>query len=64
MAGAFFIEYIFGWKGLGSVTVNAVFTLDFPVVMGGTMFVGVLFVVISILVDILYAVIDPRIRLS
>lgn len=64
MAGAFFIEYIFGWKGLGSVTVNAVFTLDFPVVMGGTMFVGLLFVFISIIVDILYAIIDPRIRLS
>ncbi len=64
MAGAFFIEYIFGWKGLGSVTVNAVFTLDFPVVMGGTMFVGLLFVVISILVDVLYAIIDPRIRLN
>lgn len=64
MAGAFFIEYIFGWKGLGSVTVNAVFTLDVPVVMGGTMFVGLLFVFISIIVDILYAIIDPRIRLS
>jgi len=64
MAGAFFIEYIFDWKGLGSVTINAVFALDFPVVMGATIFIAILFVFIVILVDILYAVLDPRVKLS
>ena len=40
MAGAFFIEYIFNWKGLGTVTLRAVENLDFPVVMGATLFVA------------------------
>lgn len=64
MAGAFFVEYIFGWKGLGSVTIAAVYQLDFPVVMGSTLFVGVIFIIINIFVDILYAAVDPRVRLQ
>ncbi|MBC6991218.1 MULTISPECIES: ABC transporter permease [Hymenobacter] len=64
MAGAFFIEYIFNWKGLGTVTLRAVETLDFPVVMGATIFIAFLFVVINIAVDVLYAVLDPRVKLS
>lgn len=63
MAGAFFIEYIFNWKGLGSVTLHAVENLDFPVVMGATLTVAFLFVLINILVDLLYALVDPRIKL-
>ena len=63
MAGAFFIEYIFNWKGLGSVTLHAVENLDFPVVMGATLTVAFLFVLINILVDMLYALIDPRVKL-
>jgi peptide/nickel transport system permease protein len=64
MAGAFFIEYIFNWKGLGTVTLRAVENLDFPVVMGATLFVAALFVVINIAVDVLYAVLDPRVKLG
>jgi len=64
MAGAFFVEYIFDWKGIGFVTIKAVESLDFPVVMGSTLFIAVVFVVVNIVVDILYAVIDPRVRLS
>ena len=64
MAGAFFVEYIFDWKGLGFVTIKAVQSLDFPVVMGSTLIVALIFIVINIFVDILYAVIDPRIRLT
>jgi peptide/nickel transport system permease protein len=64
MAGAFFVEYIFDWKGLGFVTIKAVQSLDFPVVMGSTLVVAVFFIVINIFVDILYAAIDPRIRLT
>ncbi len=63
MAGAFFIEYIFNWKGIGRVTIHAVENLDFPVVMGATLFVAFLFVLINILVDVLYALIDPRVKL-
>lgn len=64
MAGAFFVEYIFDWKGLGYITIKAVQSLDFPVVMGVTLLVATVFVVINIFVDLLYAAIDPRIRLS
>ena len=64
MAGAFFVEYIFDWKGLGFVTINAVQSLDFPVVMGATLFIAFIFVLINIFVDILYAAIDPRVRLK
>lgn len=64
MAGAFFVEYIFDWKGLGYVTISAVQSLDFPVVMGATLLIAVIFVFVNIFVDILYAAIDPRVRLG
>ncbi|SET92011.1 ABC transporter permease [Hymenobacter actinosclerus] len=64
MAGAFFIEYIFNWKGLGTVTLRAVENLDFPVVMGATVFIAALFVLVNIVVDILYALLDPRVKLG
>ncbi|NLR90179.1 MULTISPECIES: ABC transporter permease [Flammeovirga] len=64
LAGAFFIEYIFKWKGLGFKTIQAVEYLDLPVVMGSTIFIAFGFVVVNIFVDILYAVLDPKIRLT
>ncbi|MDO7875233.1 ABC transporter permease [Hymenobacter sp. ASUV-10] len=64
MAGAFFIEYIFNWKGLGTVTLRAVENLDFPLVMGATIFVAALFVLINIVVDLLYAALDPRVKVQ
>ena len=63
LAGAFFIEKIFYWKGLGRTTIDAIESKDFPVVMGATLFVATIFVLVNILVDILYSVIDPRVRL-
>jgi ABC-type dipeptide/oligopeptide/nickel transport system permease component len=62
MTGAFFVEYIFDWKGLGFVTIRAVQNLDFPVVMGATLVIAIIFVIINIIADILYAAIDPRVR--
>lgn len=62
LAGAFFIEYIFGWKGIGKVTVNALEKLDYPVVMGAVLLSAVIFITINILADVLYRVIDPRIK--
>ena len=64
MAGAFFVEYIFAWKGLGAATIKAVYDKDFPVVMGSTIFVATVFIVINIFVDLLYAMVDPRVRLK
>jgi peptide/nickel transport system permease protein len=64
MAGAFFIERVFNWKGLGNATLEAVEQKDFPVVMGSTIFVAMVFIFITIFVDILYAAVDPRVRLK
>ena len=64
LAGAVFIEYIFGWKGIGLQLFNALEKYDLPVAMGVTLFLSVVFVVVNIIVDILYAVLDPRVRLS
>lgn len=63
MAGAVFVEYVFDWKGVGVAIVDALNKYDFPVVMGAVMFISVILVLINILVDILYAYLDPRIRL-
>ena len=62
MAGVIFVEYIYGWKGLGFVIVNALNNYDFPLVLGSVVFISVIFVIINILVDITYAIIDPRVR--
>lgn len=64
LAGAFFVEYIFSWKGLGLTTINAVFKLDLPVIMGSTLFIASIFVIITIFVDLLYGIIDPRVKLQ
>lgn len=64
LAGSFFVEYIFGYNGLGRTTVAALEMSDFPVVMGSILFIALVFVVINILVDVLYAYIDPRIKLA
>ncbi len=64
LAGAFFIEYIFGWKGIGKVTVDALEKLDFPVVMGSVLITATFFILINILADVLYGIIDPRVRIS
>ncbi len=63
LAGSFFVEYIFGYNGLGKATVVALELSDFPVVMGSILFVAFIFVIINILVDIVYAFIDPRVKL-
>jgi peptide/nickel transport system permease protein len=64
LAGAFFVEYIFGWKGIGKVTVDALEKLDFPVVMGSVLISATFFILINIIADILYGVIDPRVRIQ
>ena len=64
LAGAFFVEYIFGWKGIGKITVDALEKLDFPVVMGSVLVTATFFIVVNLLADILYGVIDPRVRVG
>ncbi|HVU96176.1 MAG TPA: ABC transporter permease [Puia sp.] len=64
LAGAFFVETIFGWKGIGKVTVDALEKLDFPVVMGSVLITSCFFIGVSVLSDLLYGVVDPRVRMS
>ncbi len=61
LAGAFFVEVIFDYKGLGFETVEALKKFDFPVLMGAILFAATIFVLINILVDVLYGVLDPRV---
>ncbi|MFZ4058991.1 MAG: ABC transporter permease [Ferruginibacter sp.] len=62
LAGAFFVEYIFGWNGVGKITVNALEKLDYPVVMGAVLLSASIFIVMNYLADALYAYFDPRIQ--
>lgn len=64
LAGAFFVEYIFGWKGIGKITVDALEKLDFPIVMGSVLITATFFIVINLLADVLYGIVDPRVRLE
>ena len=62
LAGAVFVEYVFGWKGMGLEVFNALEREDFPVVMGAVLVFATIFVVMNVVVDLLYAVLDPRVR--
>ncbi len=64
LAGAVFVEYIFDWKGVGVVIVDGLEKYDFPVVMGALLVICVLLVFVNIIVDILYGVLDPRVRIA
>lgn len=64
LAGAVFVEYVFDWKGMGVVIVDGLEKYDFPVVMGTILFVCLLLVLINILTDILYGILDPRVRVT
>lgn len=64
LAGAVFVEYIFAWNGLGKEIVEALNSLDLPVVMGSVLTISSLFVIINILVDLIYGWLDPRIRIQ
>jgi peptide/nickel transport system permease protein len=62
LAGAFFVEYIFGWNGIGKMTVDALEKLDFPVVMGSVLMTATCFIVVNLLADLLYGIVDPRVK--
>ena len=64
LSGAILTETVFQWPGVGSWLKDAIFNRDYPVLQGGIMFLAVVFVIVNLLVDISYAIIHPRIRLS
>jgi len=64
LSGAIIIETVFAWPGLGRLIVQAVPGRDFPVIQAGVFVFALIFVALNLLVDLLYAVVDPRVRLS
>jgi peptide/nickel transport system permease protein len=64
MAGAVFVEIIFSWKGIGWEIVNALEKYDLPIVMGAVLLIAIIFVLINIIVDVIYGLLDPRLRIK
>ena len=61
LTGAYFIEQVFNYNGLGLATIQSLMLFDFPVVMGAVLLVAVVFIVMNIFTDILYSLLDPRV---
>lgn len=64
LGGAVLTETVFSWPGVGSYTIEAILKSDYPVVQGAVMLMAVVFVVVNLVVDLLYAYLDPRIKYS
>lgn len=64
LGGAFFIEYIFNWPGIGLLAINSILSLDFPMIQGTVLFTAVIFIIVNMIVDIIYAFLDPKVKLS
>jgi ABC-type dipeptide/oligopeptide/nickel transport system permease component len=64
LAGAIIIEFVFAWPGLGQLTVESVFQRDYPMIQAIVFFAGAVFLTINLVVDLSYALLDPRVRLA
>ena len=64
LAGAVYIENVFSWPGIGQMLVDAILKRDFPLVQGGVLLVATVYVVVNLATDLLYAFLDPHIRLT
>lgn len=64
LGGVIVVEVVFAWPGLGRLVFNSVASRDYPVIQGAVLLIAVLFLAVNLVVDMLYAVVDPRIRLS
>jgi len=62
LAGSVFVEYIFGWNGLGKEIVNSLNTLDVPVLIGAVITIAMIFIIINIFVDLIYSWLDPKVK--
>jgi peptide/nickel transport system permease protein len=62
LGGAVIIESVFSWPGLGSLTVDAVYARDYPLVQAGVIFISTFLIFLNLIVDLLFGLIDPRIR--
>lgn len=64
LAGAVIVETVFAWPGIGKLAVDAIFNRDYPIIQGFVVLMGIIFVVVNLIVDILYVWLDPRVRLG
>jgi peptide/nickel transport system permease protein len=64
LSGTVLVENIFSWPGVGQYAYRSAVNLDLPAIMGVSLFVALVYIVVNLVVDLLYGVIDPRIRLS
>lgn len=64
LGGVIVVEVVFAWPGIGRLVYTSVAARDYPVIQGAVVLIAVLFLAINLLVDLLYAIVDPRIRLS
>ena len=62
LAGSVFVEYIFGWNGLGKEIVDALNNMDVPVLIGAVITIATIFIIINIFVDLIYSWLDPRVN--
>jgi peptide/nickel transport system permease protein len=62
LSGAILTETVFSWPGIGRWLVDAIYARDYPIVQGVTLFIAIVFVAVNLIVDLLYAFVDPRIR--
>lgn len=61
LGGAVIVEQVFNWPGIGTLAIQAISSRDFPMIQGTTLFIGVIYVLVVIVIDVLYAILDPRI---
>lgn len=64
LGGVFFIEYIFNWPGIGLLAIESIMKLDYPMLQGTVLFTAVVFVFVNFFVDILYAFLDPKVKIN
>jgi len=64
LTGAFFVENVFNFKGLGDATIQALLNFDIPVVLGCVLFTSAVFVLVNLISDLIYAWLDPRVRVG
>ena len=63
LSGAVLVEAVFGWGGIGTMLQQAIADRDYPVLQAGILLVAVVFVMVNLLVDLTYAILDPRVRI-
>ena len=64
LGGAVIVETVFAWPGVGKLVVDSIFDRDYPLIQGYVLFMGTIFVLINLSVDLLYVWLDPRMRLA